>query len=389
MRRFLQKTIDNIDKMDRYQIRLLVSEIAGENDLLGMVLESMTDGVVVTDQDHRILLISKSAERMIPFSPGERNDQLIWRSIDDEEIADFVKVTLNNQDRVSDKQFTLAGGFTRTLAMSIMPLVRDGRIQGTVLHIEDITEKKAREVRLRRAENLAALTTLTAGVAHEIKNPLASIGIHLQLIRKAMEGKRKVETSKVDEYVTVISEEVERLNRIVLDFLFAVRPMNTELENKDINRVIRELVEFLQFELKEEGIEVRLDLAEDIPQIRLDESYMKQALMNMIKNAISAMPDGGVLTMATEAKGGELQLRMTDTGVGISDENLGKIFEPYFTTKDFGSGLGLTLVFKIIKEHLGEISISSREGEGTTFIINFPIPQQEKHLITYKESNSR
>ncbi|GAG54831.1 unnamed protein product, partial [marine sediment metagenome] len=219
---------------------------------------------------------------------------------------------------------------------------------------------------------------------HEIKNPLASIGIHLRLIKKEMDGKDIIKTKRVSEFLSIIKEEVERLNRIVVDFLFAVRPMNAELEYDNLNRVVRELLEFLKFELETEGIKVELELSEHIPRIRLDEKYMKHALLNIIKNAISAMPEGGVLKIETQLQGRELLLKLTDTGVGIPEKNIGKIFEPYFTTKDFGSGLGLTLVYKIVKEHLGEISVTSKEGEGATFILSFPIPQKEKRLIGYK-----
>jgi two-component system, sporulation sensor kinase E len=269
-----------------------------------------------------------------------------------------------------------------------MPLVREGAIQGNVIHIEDVTEKRAREARLRRAESLAALTTLTAGVAHEIKNPLASIGIHIELIRKLIDGRKSVPARMVAENLAVIKEEVDRLNRIVVDFLFAVRPMNAELVPDDLNRLIRELMGFLRFELEQAGITVELELLEPCPLIRLDEKYMKQVLLNIVKNAISAMPNGGKLRLATSCKASMLVLAISDTGVGIPEENLDKIFEPYFTTKEFGSGLGLTLVYKIVKEHLGDIEVSSKVGQGTTFTLSFPIPQKEKRLIGYREERA-
>ncbi len=384
MRKFIQKALGKIEKMDAAQIRSLLWALASENDLLGVVLDSMTDGVLVTDRQHRILFYNKSSERLIPFQQTEISEKVLWEVITDLEIARFLKEKLQNQEKVSDQEFTLENGVTRTLSCSLMPLVRDGRIQGSLVHIEDVTEKRSKEARLRRAENLAALTTLTAGVAHEIKNPLASIGIHLQLIRKEMANQEKFEAERINEYVEIINEEVERLNRIVVDFLFAVRPMDTKLVFGDINTAVRELVEFVKFELQEAGIELQLELSPRIPKVRLDERYMKHALLNIIKNAISAMPGGGVLRIETLQQGGDLLLKVTDTGVGIPEDIIGKIFEPYFTTKDFGSGLGLTLVYKIVKEHQGDIAVSSRVGEGTTFTLSFPVPQEEKRLIPYE-----
>lgn len=385
MRKFLQRALEKIEKMDRTQIRQLVSDIAGDNELLEMVMESMSDGVVVTDREDNILMVNKSAERMFPFSTDDLIEKPLDQAIGDKEIREFLKENLHGLDRILDQEFTLGDGYSRTLSLSIMPLVRQGWITGNVIHIEDVTEKRAKEARLRRAESLAALTTLTAGVAHEIKNPLGSIGIHLELMKKEMSGKKQIETRKVLENLLIIKEEVDRLNRIVMDFLFTVRPMNAELSYDELNRVVRELLDFMKFELSEAGITVDTDLTKTGPQILMDERYMKQAVLNILKNAISAMPDGGRLRVQTVQKGNELLLKISDTGVGIPDEHMDKIFEPYFTTKDFGSGLGLTLVYKIVKEHMGDIEINSKVGEGTSITLSFPVPQKEKRLIGYNE----
>ncbi len=385
MRRFLQRALEKIEKMDRTQIRRLVSDIAGENELLEMVMESMSDGVLVTDREDKILMVNKSAERMLPFTTDELIEKSLEEAIGDEEIREFFTANLRGLDRVLDREFTLGNGYSRTLSLSIMPLVRQGWITGNVIHIEDVTEKRAREARLRRAESLAALTTLTAGVAHEIKNPLGSIGIHLELMKKEMSGKRQIGTRKVMENLLIIKEEVDRLNRIVMDFLFTVRPMNAELSYDDLNRVVQELLEFMRFELAEAGIMLETELMKPSPQILMDERYMKQAVLNLLKNAISAMPAGGKLRVQTLHQGNEVCLKISDTGEGIPEENMDKIFEPYFTTKDFGSGLGLTLVYKIVKEHLGDIEVNSKVGEGTTIALSFPIPQKEKRLIGFSE----
>jgi two-component system, sporulation sensor kinase E len=385
MRRFLQRALQKIEKMDRSQIRKLVSDIAGENELLEMVMESMSDGVLVTDREDKILMVNKSAERMLPFTTDEPIEKSLEEAIGDEEIREFFTENLRGLDRVLDREFTLGNGYSRILSLSIMPLVRQGWITGNVIHIEDVTEKRAKEARLRRAESLAALTTLTAGVAHEIKNPLGSIGIHLELMKKEMSGKDKIETRKVMENLLIIKEEVDRLNRIVMDFLFTVRPMNAELSYDDLNRVVQELLELKKPELAEAGIELETELMTPGPQILMDERYMKQAVLNLLNNAISAMPEGGKLQVSTQQRGNEMRLKISDSGVGIPEENMDKIFEPYFTTKDFGSGLGLTLVYKIVKEHLGDIEINSKVGEGTTIALSFPIPQKEKRLISYSE----
>ncbi len=169
-----------------------------------------------------------------------------------------------------------------------------------------------------------------------------------------------------------------------MDFLFAVKPMDTVLEDGDLNRVIEELLEFVGPELDQAGVTIDARLSPGLPLMRIDPRYVKQALLNLIKNAVAAMPGGGTLTVETVRSGDEVRVRISDTGSGIPDEIMGKIFEPYFTTKPFGTGLGLTIVFKIVKEHFGDISVDSRVGEGTTVTLALPVPQKEKILIDYK-----
>jgi signal transduction histidine kinase len=192
----------------------------------------------------------------------------------------------------------------------------------------------------------------------------------------------------LDKYIGVVNEEIDRLNQIVVDFLFAVRPMDMNLREGDINGLIGELADFVRLELKEGRIECVLNLDETIPPLEIDERFLKQALLNLIKNAAAAMPGGGRLTIETLWKDGEAQIFVRDTGIGIPGENLSKIFDPYFTTKDTGLGLGLTLVFKIIREHRGEIAVKSREGEGSCFTISLPVPQKERRLIGFEGSGN-
>jgi signal transduction histidine kinase len=271
-----------------------------------------------------------------------------------------------------------------TLSIGVMPVVNDGKIQGDFIYVEDVSDKRAEEARLRRAESLASLTTMAAGVAHEIKNPLGSISIYLQLMQKLLSVDNDTCKEEMVEYLSIISEEVERLNAIVVDYLFAVRPMDTNPVMGNLNDLIHELITFVQYELIEAGIELEEDLGENLPDIRIDEKLMKQALLNIVKNALAAMPDGGVLTVVSQFKDGLVALKISDTGSGISKERIQKIFEPYFTTKDNGSGLGLTLVYKVVKEHGGEIHVHSKENIGTTFTILLPVPQTDKKLLSWE-----
>lgn len=389
MRKFIERALEKFDKLGQEQLHALIYDLAAENDRMEAVLASLSDGILVADAENNLVMFNKGAERLVPLTGSEGYDGPIWKVISDVEIAVFVEETLTNKESVRDREFTLdVGGMNRILSFTVTPFVRSGHIQGTLIHVEDVSEKRSREARLRRVESLASLTTLAAGVAHEIKNPLGSIGIHMQLLQKLL--RNPVNTLTVEDaehmrdYVDVVNEEVERLNRIVVDFLFAVRPMDVELIDQPLNPIVRELLDFVQFELAEANVEIVEELSDDLPLLRLDDKFVKQALLNLVKNAISAMPKGGTLTVSTERRGDEVMFRLSDTGVGMSEEIVNKIFQPYFTTKDFGSGIGLTVVYKVVKEHMGDISVVSHVGKGSSFTITFPVPQLETHLLSYK-----
>jgi PAS domain S-box-containing protein len=378
----------------------LLSLAAEEIDRLETVLDSLSQGIMVLDTDHNLVLANKYARRFFTGNFPDQSREPVWKGVREEKIAEFLEKTLSARDKAEAREFDAEiNGVQRLFSMSVWPLVQDHRVSGSLIHAEDITEKRSREARMRRMENLASLTTLAAGVAHEIKNPLGSLSIHVQLIQKTMDANKKLYFNAhpaedplsgvgpteyfrlFDKYLAVINEEIDRLNRIVVDFLFAVRPMDMQLRSGNINTVITAMAEFVSFELEEAGIECVLDLQEDLPLINFDERFMKQTFLNLIKNAIAAMPEGGKLTIKTEALDTEVRITVADTGIGIPGENLEKIFEPYYTTRETGSGLGLTLVFKIIREHQGEISVKSRPGEGSAFIITLPAPQKEQRLI--------
>ena len=389
MRNFIRRALEKFPKLDKSQIYKLLNDMAVDNERLESVIESLQEGLVVTDRQHVVILGNRTARRLLGVSGNDPLEQVIWETVADPEIAEFLKRSIQEEEKVKDREFTVgSSGSQRILNLNILPLGAAGCGEGTLVRVEDVTEKKRGEARLRRAESLAALTTLTAGVAHEIKNPLGSMSIHIQLIQKALQNGGTDGggngSADITEHLSIVEEEINRLNSIVVDFLFAVRPMDTSMEEQRINPILEEIVELVSVELENAGIEVGLELQEDLPKINLDEKYLKQAILNLIKNSISAMPEGGILTLRSRRKNDQIEVTVEDNGEGIPEDILGKIFEPYFTTKDFGSGLGLTVVYKIVKEHLGEITVDSREGSGTSFTLSFPIPQKERRLIGWK-----
>jgi len=385
---FFRRAVKKIDKLNAEQRRELLVSAVNEIGLLETVLDSIDMGILVCDEKNNLVLINKCAQRLLPLNDIEGVP--LWQTIRDEKIEELIKRILLNGEKAVDIEIDVEHqGRNRLLSINVAPLVRNKRITGSLVYIDDITEKRKDEYRLRRAENLASLTTLAAGVAHEIKNPLGSISIHIQLLQKAIALKSTKKDSQTEKYFNVLKEEVDRLNRIVVDFLFAVRPMNLELREGDINRIISQLMEFVRFEMEQAKIMCLLELDENLPKILLDERFLKQALLNLVTNAKAAMPKGGVLTVSTNHVENEIRISICDTGSGISEENLAKIFEPYFTTKETGTGLGLTQVYKIIREHQGEITVDSAPDQGAEFKIILPVPQKEMRLISFNEGDKK
>jgi len=390
VRRFVARAIGKITRLNDEQMRSLLYDLAEENSRMEAALDSMLDGIVVCDNAHFPIIYNKAAERMLRLAGPDPSERPLWQSVEDEDLADFLRSTLENEDSVLDREFGIESkGLTRLVAASVTTLVSNGKIQGALLHLEDITEKRRKEAQLRRAESLASLTTLAAGVAHEIKNPLGAISIHMQLIKKALLGKCEMETPVIERHLGVVDEEIDRLNKIVVDFLFAVRPMDLEPIDSDPGEVVREIAEFMKPEAEGAGVMVEVSIEENLPLVLIDKRYMKQAILNLVKNALAAMPGGGKLELSVSRVEDEIRISVEDSGTGIPEEQLPKIFEPYFTTKENGTGLGLTIVFKIVKEHRGEISVQSRPGQGSTFTISLPVPQKERRLLAWGEGQTR
>jgi len=385
----VERALAKLPRLNADQLRGLLRDLADENSTMEAALDSMLDGIVVCGLDHCPTICNKSAERMLRLAGPDPTDRPLWASVEDEDLAAFLRTTLESEETVLDREFGLDyKGATRLVAVSVSSLVSGGRISGALIHLEDITDKRRKEAQLRRAESLASLTTLAAGVAHEIKNPLGSISIHIQLIKKTLQRCGCIEPSDIERHLGVVDEEIDRLNKTVVDFLFAVRPMDLELREADAGELLRQMAAFIAPEAERAGVEIKLELADNLPRIQADERYMKQALLNLVKNALAAMPGGGSLILKSEGDQDEVRLMVEDNGAGIPEDDLPKIFEPYFTTKDNGTGLGLTITFKIIKEHGGEISVSSRPGQGSVFSIGLPVPQRERRLIEYSQPGS-
>ncbi len=388
--KLLSKVIDDLGSLPSGELEKLVRLQMDEADMLEGIIGSLPEGHIVFSPEQRIVFINNAAYHLLPsdrrrrMKPGLKAEELLI----DQDVKKFILAVFSGNEKAEPQDFAFSkGNEIRTERVSFTFLSLPGGRYTDVV-IRDITEEIMNETRLRRSESLASMTTMAAGIAHEIKNPLAAMKIHLHLMRKTLKTKGSIDSDGAERYLSVLDEEIDHLNKIAVDFLFAVRPMNIELRLGSIESVVNDLITFLSPEADEKNIEVVSDVEKFLPRIEMDSRYLRQSLLNIVENAFAAMPGGGRLTISVKLDGNFEIITIKDTGTGIDEEHISKIFEPYFTTKASGTGLGLTVVYKVIKEHRGDIFVASEPGKGTVFTIKLPVPSTERKAIGDKEENN-
>ena len=250
----------------------------------------------------------------------------------------------------------------------------DGALVGVLLIARNLTSFARMQSTLAYSRKLVSLGRLTAGIAHEVKNPLNAMMIHLELLRMKIRAADATNggTAALD-HVSVIESEVRRLDEVVQGFLKFTRPDELRLQPVPVAALVSDILPVIQPEADRRKIAVETACPESVHAVNGDEAMLRQVLLNLAINACQAMPDGGTLRIAcADAPRGRVEIRVSDTGVGISQEHLGKIFDLYFTTKEDGTGLGLSMVYRIVQMHDGEIDVESTLGRGTTFTVLLP-----------------
>lgn len=391
MNNFVKKALEKIDQLDTKQIVQVINNQEKFIQTLERVLDSLPQGVILLNEKKRISYINYPA-RNLPAIKRMRNYDGFALSdvIQDKKVINYLSEMFERGESEESNEFNYQwGDEVKTYEVSISPIINtsDESADLNLVIFEDVTISKRNETRLRRSESLAGMTTMAAGVAHEIKNPLAAMGIHLQLLTKTFEKKGTLTYDDAERYINVLSEEIYRLNSIVVDFLFAVRPMDTQLKLCSLTKILLEVCEFVEPELEEHNISL-IKKFNAIPKVEIDTNLFKQVLLNIIKNAMNATEKGSI-TIETRQSGDEVKLFIRDTGTGMDEKTQAKIFEPYFTTKATGTGLGLTVCYKVIKEHRGDISVRSKIGEGTEFQISIPIPHSQRLAIDHSSNQSQ
>ena len=379
--KLLRKIIGSNIEISQEHLRKLCDSALGEYDLLKEVLDRQDEGhIVLSKEDHEVLLITRNLTKLIPVSTSGKS---FSDSIKDPDLKKYFKSVLDGNESMNERDFSFGEGEIKTIRISFLPFMLND-VEYIDIRFNDRTDALKKEMKLRNTEALASMTTMAAGVAHEIKNPLAAMQIYTSLLRKAIASGKGIE--KANEFIDIIEQETERLNEIAVDFLFAVKPMQVDLKLDSLNEIIMELGDFVAVEAVTKNIKMTFHLDKFIPSLMLDRKLLRRAFLNVINNSFYAMKTGGELIIEDKCDGDYVKLSIIDNGTGMSEETKKRIFEPYYTTKaESGTGLGLTAVLKIVNAHSAEITLDSQLGVGTCFTFKFPIPKSQRKVLKEKE----
>jgi two-component system nitrogen regulation sensor histidine kinase GlnL len=361
-------------------------ELADLKSYTDSIFGSITSGVVTLDLEGRIVTMNAAAELITGLFAAEAAGRYCTEVFaHTEEVAEILMDTLVNRAGVANLAFTLSrrNGTSLAVEVSTAPLKGvEGKDLGVVGVFRDVTLVRELEAQLRRSDRLAALGTMAAGLAHEIKNPLASLRTFTSLVSRKFDDRRFRGT-----FEKVVPRELERINGIVEQLLELARPGRLRFEPVRLPVLLERVLELYANQTETARITVERDYARDVPVVQADAEHLYQAFVNLVGNALEAMEPGGRLTLRAgwsddgpafssgqrlSAKR-KVKVEIEDTGVGIPPSEAGNVFTPFFTTKRGGTGLGLALAHKIVEDHDGNITFRSTPGLGTTFAVLLPL----------------
>jgi two-component system, sporulation sensor kinase E len=388
---FLDKVLGRIGRLDTHGLQTVVERLARERTFLETLFNTIEDGVLVVDEKKRIIYLNSAVSNLLGIQSSAEGHP-VTRYLPELDWDQLMNIDAEGGTRVLRQELEITLPRPRFLHLYAAPL--DGEKSGSAgvaLILRDATEARAQTFQAIENERIHALTMLAASVAHEIGNPLNALHIHLQLmereLKKLRDGGEPAKAdgteavNRLEEYVHVAKGEIHRLDTIITQFLDGLRARAPKVALASLNTIIRETVELLGPEIENRGQRIIEKLAVDLPDIPCDATQIQQVLVNLVRNAMQAMTRGGEITIASGAGTEAAWVSISDTGSGIPEEKLNRIFQPFFTTKKKGSGLGLMIVQRIIRDHAGKIDVESKPGKGTTFRVWLPLHERRPRLL--------
>ncbi len=366
-----------------------VQRLARERTLFESIFNTIQEGILVINRQGEIGYANAAARRLTGLKADEKPPlPTLWKLIPGlyENLGHSLEQWGEGAPSAVTRQIETYYPEARSLRLYVVPFddTKDDSLQGHfAIILTDITADQLSAHERIESERVDSIVLLAAGVAHEIGNPLNSINIHLQLMKRRL-AKLKADVKTVgqmEESVEVCAQEVARLDGIVRNFLEAVRPSSPDFVEADLISLLQEVLALLEGELADRKLQVTLDVAEPLPPVMADKGQIKQVFFNLVKNAMQAMDCGGRLHIRSRQDDDCAYLYFADTGKGISQEDISRVFQPYFTTKQGGNGLGMMIVQRILRAHGARIGIDSQPGKGTLVTLQFPRKDRKVRLL--------
>jgi len=353
---------------------------------LESIVNDSADVIFMLDTEQRVRTWNRAAERIFGWRANEILGKPFHVLVPPERIAsgEMEQIDRHIQEHGFHHFETtrLAKDKRRVPVEVTVSLLRDpqGRPIGRSAILRDITERQRHEQERLRTERLAVVGAMSAKLAHEMRNPLSSVTLNIDLVRDEIESLAQAGAHAPDEargLIDAIAAEVRRIHRVLEDYLLFARLPKPQRQRVSLNEMLAQRLAFLQPEFQSSAVSLRTEMDAALPTVDADEEQLWQAMLNLIRNALEAMPQGGRLTVRAQREAGEAVLSVSDTGKGMTAEARAKLFKPFFSTKPGGTGLGLALTQQIIGEHGGRIEWESTDGRGTTFRVRLPLATKE------------
>lgn len=338
---------------------------------LNSVMAGLEDGLLLFTREARAVMVSPAAEKFLGAPAGHFLGKRIMEIFPaDHPLRHAIHYDGNElSETASEIELETSQG-TKRVGVSVQAIQENGENMGALMTLRDLDSLESINTQLQVSERLAALGRITAGVAHEVKNPLNSMRLWLENLKEALPPEQEASARQA---VQVLDKEIDRLDAVVKRFLDFTRPMDVKLEQTQLSLLLKEVLEVARPQLQKVNVEVVQSLPADVPEVFVDRDLLKQAVLNLVLNAVEAMPGGGQIKMELTRRGEMAEITVGDTGKGIPPENRQKIFQLFFTTRPGGSGIGLASTFRIVQLHNGSIDFTTEVGRGTTFRIELPL----------------
>jgi PAS domain S-box-containing protein len=375
-----EKTVESTDELGqvRRKIKQVGQQLRGVHEIFSSLRENMNsvmagleDGLILFTRDARAVMVSPAAEKFL----GAPASNFLGRRVTEifpegHPLFDALRLDGDQLREVASETELLTEEGTKRVGVTVQEIQGAGERMGAMVTLRDLDSIESINTQLQVSERLAALGRITAGVAHEVKNPLNSMRLWLENLKESLPEETD---DSAKQAVNVLDAEIDRLDAVVKRFLDFSRPMDVRLEPTQLAGLLQEVLEVAAPQLEKSKVAVAQLLPIDVPEVFGDRALLKQAILNLVLNAVDAMPNGGQLQLTLSRRGDMAEITVGDTGKGIPLEHRQKVFQLFFTTRPGGSGIGLASTFRIVQLHNGSIDFTSEVGRGTTFRIELPL----------------